>query len=1007
MKSLHISWMKRTQKLIFALIGILFIQFSFGQRISGTEAEKKVTGAQRILLNYQNQSIEAVFLAPTSYPISSLALLNAQLFGENPDNSWKLIRSENDQIGMTHVRYQQLYQMLPVEGNVFVYHSKNGFFQSANGDFEPNIKLSIEPKITNNDALNAALNDSLIQLKEENLAFKSDELVVFVKNHLTTLAYKINVLSKVPHVNKTIYVDANSGKVLAVINKICTTDAIGVGHTQFSGVQPVVTNEVSPTNFLSTETGRGSGIQTLNASTAAAYVDNDNNWNNVNVDLDEYAMDVHFGAEATYDFYLNNFNRDSYDNAAGEIINYVNDGTVGLNAYWSGSPENAMHYGNGDGDHFPVASLEIAGHELTHGVTENSAALIYADESGALNESFSDIFGNTIRFLNAPSFATWYVGDQLLLPGAPGDVAFRNMSNPNEFQNADCYNGLFFNNGDIVHYDSGIQNFWYYLICTGGTGTNDLGNNYNVAAIGMTDAMTIAYRNLAFYLTPSSTFMDARLGSEQAAIDLFGLCSPQHLAVVHAWYAVGVGANTTSAQVDAQFNISENFSCTAPLSTGFTSNIGYESYAWDFGDGNTSTLQNPAHIYATNGNYTVTLVVTNTLLCPGTDIVTVVDAIVINPVNPLADFSASGLSVGQPTLFTDNSNYNPISWEWNFGDGGTSTLQNPSNTYANPGIYAVQLIVNNCAGADTIVQQIEVYSTIIMCNETSTNKTAGFIYDSGGEFDTYQDYENCTLLIQPCNAATITFTMEQLNIETNYDYLSIYDGPNASAPLLAVYNGMNLQTPVTTTGGVGFIEFTSDQSVVYFGYKIAYTSTPIGGSNNTIADFSASTLTPLPSQNVVFNDLSNDYPQSWAWDFGDGTTSTVQNPTHLFTSNGVYTVTITVTFCGGIVDTQTMLITVGGIGINELESTTSTVIVYPNPTTDVLYIQNSSEWTNVSIDLFDLTGRNVVNEKFATIAKTGIQLNTTDYAPGQYILQVHYLNEYYQLISAQRKIDIQ
>jgi hypothetical protein len=102
-----------------------------------------------------------------------------------------------------------------------------------------------------------------------------------------------------------------------------------------------------------------------------------------------------------------------------------------------------------------------------------------------------------------------------------------------------------------------------------------------------------------------------------------------------------------------------------------------------------------------------------------------------------------------------------------------------------------------------------------------------------------------------------------------------------------------------------------------------------------------------------------------------------------------------------------MLVTVGGIGMNELESTTSTISVYPNPTSDVLFIQNPSEWTNVSIDLFDITGRKVVNEKFATIAKTGIQLNTTDYAPGQYILQVHYLNEYYQQISAQRKIEIQ
>jgi Zn-dependent metalloprotease len=995
------------RKMIFLLFGILITQFSNAQRFYGKDAEHKIPGATSILLNEKNHSIESINLRSNAYNDSSMLELSHLLFGDNQDNSWELIRTETDQMGMVHSRYQQMYKNTPVEGNVFIYHSKNGFIQSANGDFEPTIQLNIVPTISSDDALMIALKDSLVQLKKENLSSTSSDIVVFLSKNKPNLAYKLAVFSKSPHVNKVIYIDALSGKVLSVINKMCSTDAVGIGHTQFSGVQTVTTNAVSSSNFVTTETGRGSGIQTLNAASMQPYVDADNNWNNVNANLDEFAMDAHFGAEATYDFYFNNFNRDSYDNAAGIIINYVNDANVGLNAYWSGGPENSMYYGNGDADHFPVVSLEVTAHELTHGVTEYSAGLIYSDESGALNESFSDIFGATIRFLNAPAIATWYIGDQLLHPNAPGESAFRNMANPNEFFNADCYNGLYFNNGDIVHYDSGIQNFWYYLLCNGGTGTNDLGDNYAVASIGMTDAMAIAYRNLAFYLTPSSTFMDARLGSEQAAIDLFGLCSPQHFAVVHAWYAVGVGPNTVSGQVNADFTISENFACVAPLTTSFGANTGYENYSWNFGDGNTSTLQNPTHVYAANGSYTVTLVVSNTLLCPGVDTETIVNAIEINPLDPVANFSVQGVSAGQLSQFTDLTTHNPTSWEWDFGDGTTANVQNPNKMYMNPGMYSVQLIAHNCAGVDTIVQQIECFSNLSMCTQGITYLPAGYIFDSGGASGSYQDGENCSLLIQLCDAENITFTMEAMSIEAWYDYLIIYDGPDATAPVLVTYTGVDLQLPYTTTAGIAYIEFTSDFSVTETGFELSYTSTPSGTPANSIVNFSVNTPSPSSNQTIFFTDASYDNPIYWMWNFGDGVTTTIQNPTHAYTANGVYTVTLTVTFCDGTVNSQTMQISVGGIGIDELESGASTISTYPNPSTDIMTIRNSADWSNVSIELIDITGRKMVNEKYNVIEEGGIQLKTAHFAPGNYLLYINYLDEWNQPHFTQRKIAIE
>ena len=197
----------------------------------------------------------------------------------------------------------------------------------------------------------------------------------------------------------------------------------------------------------------------------------------------------------------------------------------------------------GDGANAPLTSIDVVSHEFTHGVTEFSAGLIYANESGALNESFSDIFGKAVEYEADPLLFSWLIGEGF---GTP----FRNMSNPNAFGDPDTYNGTnwFEGAGDNggVHINSGVQNYWFYLLVQGGSGTNDFGEIFDVPAIGWEKASAIAYRNLTEYLIPISQYKDAREGSLEAAADLYGVCSDEFKAVAEAWFAVGIGPGIQS-----------------------------------------------------------------------------------------------------------------------------------------------------------------------------------------------------------------------------------------------------------------------------------------------------------------------------------------------------------------------------------------------------------------------------------------------------------------------------
>lgn len=266
------------------------------------------------------------------------------------------------------------------------------------------------------------------------------------------------------------------------------------------------------------------------------------------------ALDAHWGIEQAYDYYKTVFNRTSYDDNGGKITNYMNgvwpSSNTQLNAAAMPEPYNSMVYGLGDGNNYnPFVALDVTGHEFSHMIVEHNGhgGLRYRGESGALNESFADIFGTCVEFFAQPTTANWTMGEDVFM--LSGNF-LRSMANPKLRENPHTYGGQYWidpnntsNDNGGVHYNSGVQNKWFYLLCEGGSGVNDNGDSYNVTAIGMEKAEKIAYRNLTQYLTNRADYQDAYEGSLQATRDLYGndTNSVEYRMVKHAWYAVGIG----------------------------------------------------------------------------------------------------------------------------------------------------------------------------------------------------------------------------------------------------------------------------------------------------------------------------------------------------------------------------------------------------------------------------------------------------------------------------------
>lgn len=371
-------------------------------------------------------------------------------------------------------------------------------------------------------------------------------------------AFQIKVTSKNGAYSENIFISAATGRFLGAENLICTINFPGTAQTRYSGTRNIVSDAPTAAGPFRLQETRGANnvlIRTrnmnhqTNLSNVTEFTDNNNAWTVAEHGTNQAAFDAHWGAETVHDYWLNVHNRNSINGSGMAIESYVHLGTNVFNARWV-SGLNVIQYGDGVGGTNPLTSLDICAHEFGHGIDQFTGDLLYERESGALDEGFADIWGACIEAWAKPGGNRWLLGEEVL--GGP----IRNMSNPNAFGQPDTYLGINWvnqvgctpsfdpisgNDGCGVHTNSGVLNFWFFLLSDGGIGTNDIGNPYNVAGIGIEAAADIAYatKQLVGGMTNYAT---CRSLSIQAATTLFGANSCEVKAVTDAWYAVGVGA---------------------------------------------------------------------------------------------------------------------------------------------------------------------------------------------------------------------------------------------------------------------------------------------------------------------------------------------------------------------------------------------------------------------------------------------------------------------------------
>ena len=480
-----------------------------------------------------------------------------QFLGASAEVTFKKINSETDRLGMTHARFQQYYKNMPVEFATYNVHVKSGKIISINGEFYPLEKMNTTTSLTKASAITTA--KKLINAEKyldhhghhedhdaHDIGYDGPNptLVIFpaIKGISTapTLAYKLDIYAEEPLYRADVYIDAQSGKLIYENNQIHHANVAASGTSLYNGTVNFTADQTGSNSYRLRQTASGGGIQTYDMNNGTSY----NNASDVTSTSTSFtgsgtAVQAHWGAENTYDYFFQKHGRNSYNGNGAVIRSYVSYGNNYVNAFWNGS---VMTYGDGNGTTYgPLVPLDIVGHEITHGVVSNSANLIYNSESGALNESFADIFGEMVEN-HAQGNNDWLMGTDI---GIGQSGAFRSMSDPKSKGDPDTYQGQnwWTSSGDNygVHTNSGVQNKWFYILSQGETGTNDNNDSYAVTGIGITKAGEIAYRNLTVYLSANSNYAAARAGAIQSAIDLFGAGSPEEIATTNAWYAVGVG----------------------------------------------------------------------------------------------------------------------------------------------------------------------------------------------------------------------------------------------------------------------------------------------------------------------------------------------------------------------------------------------------------------------------------------------------------------------------------
>ncbi|TDW92988.1 Zn-dependent metalloprotease [Kribbella pratensis] len=469
-------------------------------------------------------------------PVAAARANAAQLgIGDGSDLVVRDVVVDGD--GSSHVRFDRTYQGLPVVGgDVVVHQDKAGKTRSATGGVGK-LALSVKPAVSAASAAAATKQKSAKQ-----------QLVVFVTNAgQSKLAYKVVSEGRQANGEPTgteTYVDAQNGKVLDSWTTV--NDDLGSGTGLYVGTVGLDTTK-SGTSWTMVDPVRG-GNATYNAGTL--FSDADNVWGTgSNSNAQTAGVDAHYGIAKTWDYYKNVHGRNGIANDGKGAKSYVHDGAY-VNASWSDSCF-CMKYGDGDPSQGigPLVELDIAGHEMSHGVTSRTAGLRYSGESGGLNESTSDIFGTAVEWYAANSQDTpdYVLGEEIFTDYNPATNYIRRLDKPSlDGASADSWSKSV---GRLnVHYSSGVGNHFFYLLSEGSGAKTINGIAYNspaangvtVTGIGLSKAEKIWYRALTTYMTSRTDYHGARTATLNAATDLYGASSAERAAVDKAWVGLNV-----------------------------------------------------------------------------------------------------------------------------------------------------------------------------------------------------------------------------------------------------------------------------------------------------------------------------------------------------------------------------------------------------------------------------------------------------------------------------------
>ncbi|WP_405602313.1 M4 family metallopeptidase [Streptomyces sp. NBC_01410] len=458
-----------------------------------------------------------------------------------------------DRDGTTHTRYERTYSGLPVlGGDLVVAETKAGATESVTKASAATLKnvdtsAGIAPAAAEKQALGAAKAEGSAKTKAD----RAPRKVVWMAKGTPTLAYE-TVVGGIQHDGTPnelhVVTDAATGAKLfewqAVEN--------GTGNTQYSG-QVTLGSTQSGSTYNLTDGGRGN-TKTYNlnrgtSGTGTLFSGPDDIWGDgTPSNLETAGADAAFGAGITWDYYKNVHGRSGIRGDGVGAYSRVHYGNNYVNAFWQDSCF-CMTYGDGSGNAKPLTSIDVAAHEMTHGVTAATAKLVYSGESGGLNEATSDIFAAAVEFYanSAQDKGDYLVGEKIDINGDGTPLRYMDKPSKDGASKDAWYSGI---GGIDVHYSSGPANHWYYLLSEGSGAKVINGVSYDsptsdglpVTGIGRDKASLIWFKALTTKFNSTTNYAAARTGTIAVATELYGATSAEVKSVTDAWAGINVGA---------------------------------------------------------------------------------------------------------------------------------------------------------------------------------------------------------------------------------------------------------------------------------------------------------------------------------------------------------------------------------------------------------------------------------------------------------------------------------